>query len=266
MENSKLVNVIIPIYKDYITYEEKISLRQCIKILSGYPITLVCKNGLNLSVYYNEFAYFKVEYFDSSFFENIQGYNKLMLSNNFYSRFKKYKFILIYQLDAFVFRDELKYWCSQKYDYIGAPWIGNTGSFEKVGNGGFSLRRTKIFSMILSYPGPVYKPNKILNEIKFRVTKNILKSYIYYLAKCLGYRNSISYLIKENKINEDAFWTATFKYSWIKLKISPVEMALKFSFEKNPELLFKLNNQQLPFGCHAWMKNNYEEFWKQYIK
>ncbi|MFR6542216.1 MAG: DUF5672 family protein [Butyricimonas virosa] len=26
-------------------------------------------------------------------------------------------------IDAFVFRDELTYWCTLNYDYIGAPWL-----------------------------------------------------------------------------------------------------------------------------------------------
>ena len=43
--------------------------------------------------------------------------------------------MLIYQLDAFVFQDDLAYWCQQNYDYIGAPWLRDrdfTGLRDKV--------------------------------------------------------------------------------------------------------------------------------------
>ena len=31
--------------------------------------------------------------------------------------------MLIYQLDAYVFKDELLNWANKGYDYIGAPWL-----------------------------------------------------------------------------------------------------------------------------------------------
>lgn len=44
-----------------------------------------------------------------------------MLEADFYRRFGKYKYMLIYQLDAFVFSDKLLDFCEMGYDYIGAP-------------------------------------------------------------------------------------------------------------------------------------------------
>jgi hypothetical protein len=101
------------------------------------------------------------EKFPDHYFKSVFGYNRLMLTASFYERFSHSKFILIYQLDAYVFRDELLYWCSKDYDYIGAPWITTPNKgfkkvlslfdskkkkarseiFYKVGNGGFSLRK-----------------------------------------------------------------------------------------------------------------------------
>jgi hypothetical protein len=45
------------------------------------------------------------------------------LSEEFYQAFTDFEFMLIYQLDAFVFRDELADWCRSGYEYIGAPWL-----------------------------------------------------------------------------------------------------------------------------------------------
>ena len=48
-------------------------------------------------------------------------------------------------------------------------------------------------------------------------------------------------------------------------KIPSPKDAINFSFESNPELLYKMNNECLPFGCHAWEKYG-KHFWKQFIK
>lgn len=45
---------------------------------------------------------------------------------------------------------------------------------------------------------------------------------------------------------------------------APPEVAMKFSFEVHPEVLYELNDKQLPFGCHAYLKYN-PEFWKKFI-
>ena len=52
-------------------------------------------------------------------------------------------------------------------------------------------------------------------------------------------------------------------YSWY--KIAPVKEAIKFSFDVNPSVLYKMNDSKLPFGCHSW--NRYEkDFWEKFIK
>ncbi|MFR5941126.1 MAG: DUF5672 family protein [Parabacteroides merdae] len=33
-----------------------------------------------------------------------------------------------------------------------------------------------------------------------------------------------------------------------------VKEAIRFSFDKYPGYCYKLNNRQLPFGCHSWYK------------
>ena len=119
--------VIIPVYKSLPDRYEEISFRQCIKILSKHPLCIVTFSGLNIDWYRDILQTFKVdfsiEYFDKAYFESLSGYNKLMLSKQLYQRFMAYEYMLIYQLDAYVFRDELEYWCRQGYDYIGAPWL-----------------------------------------------------------------------------------------------------------------------------------------------
>jgi len=169
----KEVAILIPIYRIELTENEKIALSQCAKILKKYDIIIIHPNNIDIAKIKNDYQIGKAKPFDRKYFSNTNGYNRLLLTIDFYREFLQYKFILIYQLDAFVFHDSLQYWCRQDYDYVGAPWIGeawphaimrNTKKplwannfifrylfFAKenfVGNGGFSLR--KISSAIIA--------------------------------------------------------------------------------------------------------------------
>ena len=149
------VCVVIPIYKKKPTDLEMASFRQVLKVLSRYDIIVYTYCGLDLSVYSNLALAcnknFIVEYFDKSYFSSVKGYNRLCLTIDFYKRVSAYKYMLIYQLDAWVFCDELEFWCNKGYDYVGAPWFTNWGTHEEgealwcVGNGGFSLRNISFF-------------------------------------------------------------------------------------------------------------------------
>ena len=65
-------------------------------------------------------------------------------------------------------------------------------------------------------------------------------------------------------INEDLFWAEVIPNNFPDFKVPRPTEALKFSFEVNPEILYQLNNEQLPFGCHAWWKYNLN-FWLPHI-
>jgi len=274
MSNNNVI--IIPVYKITLTNFELISLCQCLKVLNKYDIYVVTYKELDLNIIlnvfqkYNVICHFKI--FDKSYFESISGYNHLMLSLDFYTRFRKYKYMLIYQLDAYVFRDELDYWCKKGYDYIGAPWFEEYGTFEdgkklwKVGNGGFSIRKIDSFIRLISFKGPILKPYIIFKSIDLKKSTNLLRIISFSIAKCFGYKNNISYLIRQNEENEDCFWTLTFEHSWVKIKIAPLDLAIEFAFEKSPAYLFNQKNYKLPFGCHAWEKYDYYNFWRLYIE
>ena len=51
-----------------------------------------------------------------------------------------------------------------------------------------------------------------------------------------------------------------------KFKIPGIKEAVAFSIENSPELALRLNNNQLPFGCHNWYNGMFINFWKKYIK
>ena len=273
MDNNKEIAVVIPVYKSVLNENEKISLSRCFEVLGDYPIIFVAAKDFIINEYtaFTHDVKYSEARFSNDYFEDIAGYNRLLKSEAFYKEFSIYKYILIYQLDAFVFRNELSKWADAGYDYIGAPWFKGYGLAEAhteltaVGNGGFSLRNISAASKIL------YKI-KFFRRLKKFWFKSRLQSIVRYdkLLSLLSGRYNIKDPIRlkdlffEYPINEDIFWSQIVPEVFADYKVAPVSEAIKFSFEVNPSKLFKMNNNELPFGCHAWEK--YEpEFWQPLI-
>jgi len=241
------VAVVIPIYKSELTEYEKVSLDRCLQVLGTHPIIVIAPDELSVETIHSLTANnnIAVEQFDNSYFKNVDSYSKLLLLPDFYRRFTCYKYILIYQLDAFVFSDSLLEWCSLGYDYIGAPWINietpdlffnrGIGKYlrligitpKKVGNGGFSLRKIRSALIVLMIMGD---------------------------------------FTRRWPTNEDIFWSIEVpKYSLGFFKIPDASLAKKFSIELEPKQCFKDNGNILPFGCHAWEKYDID-FWRPFLK
>ena len=186
----KIVAVIIPIYKEKLSDSEKLSLERCKAVLKNYPKFLVAPKNLNINHYLKVDNSLNVVSFDNKYFNGFEGYNKLMLSKFFYERFAEYNYILIHQLDVFIFKDELTEWCDKNYDYIGAPWyrdsikifinIAKKNSFLRAikliikkklnyhsGNGGLSLRKVQSFIECLELEKKLINNWKRLNEDLF---------------------------------------------------------------------------------------------------
>lgn len=272
---SKLVSIVIPIYKNKPDEYEFTSLMQCINVLNNYDFSIVCPINLETDYYENLFTAhninFNIQRFDETYFESIYGYNLLMLNLDFYERFKEYEFILIYQLDAYVFKDELKYWCSLNYDYIGAPWIEYLPSdpyvmskYEKVGNGGFSLRRVSVFIERLNYKFPLKSLGRLWKDYAvYGKFQRIIKIPIIFI-RALGYRNTMMHFSHKIIANEDAFWCVFLENTKHRLNIPDMNTASKFSVEIGAKWFYEENDSELPFGCHAWHKHEYD-FWKSFI-
>src|ERR1700744_1519211 len=122
MGGVKKAAVVIPVYKTQLSAYEKVSLKQCKDILGDHPVIFAKPVSLNIDGLISVTGFQSVS-FDDHYFESVHGYNELMMAEEFYKSFSDYEYILIYQLDAFVFSDQLDYWCDQDYDYIGAPWL-----------------------------------------------------------------------------------------------------------------------------------------------
>jgi len=149
--------IVIPIYHEDLFDYEVMSLKQCIKILnSNYKIVFIYPNNINIFDILNKYNinikyledYDNIRY-DYRYFDSIEAFNQLLFESDLYSILndKKYKYTLLYELDAFIFYDNLKYWIDKNYDFIGSfGFTVNINSLEDDTkflpmNGGFSLRK-----------------------------------------------------------------------------------------------------------------------------
>lgn len=254
------VAVVIPYYKNNLTPSERDSLQTCMQTLSSYDIFLMASDSMDLEEIIKEYPLLKTKRFEDQFFQSLRGYNKLMLSEHFYAQFQNYTYILIYQLDAFVFKDELQMWADKGYDYIGAPWI-HAGEYAtpkgiqicrlkylwyklkedrkgmekyfsgQIGNGGFSLRK-------------VAKMLQITRLYKKQIVEQLDDDQPFYA--------------------EDLWLLFELKYKH-RLRKPSFKKAIQFSMEMMPEKVYQWNNYTLPFGCHAFNRDPYKQFWSFFI-
>lgn len=266
--------ITVPIYKERLTGYEEISLNRLIEICPHYPIRFFAPDGLNAAYYLDKASTLsdvRIENFNKNYFKDIITYSKLLTNPLFYRRFESFEYLLIYQPDALIFRDDLAYWCSQGYDYIGAPFFRNyVTEFEKadyigVGNGGFSLRKISSMLQILHSWKRFFHREDIT---RLKLGKNWKGKLFYeaiYLLGYVGIYNNTYHLLNGFKGYEDFFWGyfAGPKFSW--MKFPEYKEALKFSFEFNCKKLYADNNFQLPTGCHRWWGPD-KDFWLPILK
>ncbi len=225
-ELNKNVCVVIPFYKPQLDETEFISLKRCFEIFPNRHLILLGPEGIDASAYHLEKGRLQEIRMDKKYFKNVKSYSNLLTRSFFYKQFRAYDFMLIHQLDAFVFRDELDKWCNSGYKYVGAPWINARYYFRRAGNGGFSLRKVSAF----------YKTAKLFESIT-----NL------------------------TKLNEDVIW-ANNPFSFTPLfKVANFDNSLHFAFETEPKHCYELTGKCLPFGTHAWGKND-PEFWLPHFK
>ena len=253
--------VVIPCYRATLRPFEDLALRQCTSVLSAHDTFIVKPGSLDLSSLCEHYGIARVESFADPFFEGVAGYNQLMLSDEFYARFAQYDYLLIYQLDAFVFRDELLAWCETGHDYIGAPWLpqmpapsrleevyikarqyayrwanrmdpvangAHKGQYMyAVGNGGFSLRRIATMRTVLKAMSSTVD----------------------------GYRQ-----IDGKVHHEDMFFSIEANRYLPRVKVPSFREAAGFAWEQQPTVARELNQGRLPFGCHGWNKLHRDEW------
>lgn len=243
-------------YTRDISEYEMMSFRHNCEVLARYPIVVVKPESLDLGDLFDGFPGVRFESFDDSFFKSIAGYNRLMMSEELYRRFSDSEYMLICQLDAWVFYDALLDWCEKGYDYVGAPWLAKlshtrfpvsmffmarkliNGLFGKrdrsitdnmVGNGGLSLRHVGRHLLAVTR------------------MKDVVGKYLAHPGR--------------PKYNEDVFFAIEPARHGLDFRYPDCMEALQFSFDKYPAYCWRVNGGNMPFGCHAWYKYPMCDFW-----
>lgn len=256
----KTVAIVIPVYKQTYTPSEILSLNAWKKYLSSYDTFIIAPTEIKPPI-----KTMKSMYFDASYFTSIRKYSQLLLSTDFYEAFRSYKYILVYQLDALVFSDQLSSWCKMGWDYIGAPWtfsligrITNATQSSLGGNGGFSLRQVKSCLSVLK------KTNR---EAKHSFSSRE-KQIIWFGINILLGRTQGKWLecpATQYPFNEDGFWSFEAKKYIPSFKLADREISGSFAHETDSLKQLKENRSKLPFGVHAWEKYD-KTFWLKQIK
>jgi hypothetical protein len=224
---------------------------------------------MDISCYKNISKKIIYEFIPPNWQKDYRSFNRLKIMPFLYKKFQVYEYLLFYELDAFVFRDELDLWMAKGYDYIGAPWkkgwvsSDEYSTFIGVGNGGFSLRKVKSHLKVLNSFSYIEKPKALAARwLKNKPLEKLLS--VLPTMVDLTLRNNTYYLFNDYVGNEDFFWGAIANYNFSWFTVAPVDEAMKFSFELNPRSLYLINQNNLPFGCHGWWKYDLD-FWRPYL-
>ena len=225
--------IVIPIYNENPEITELFSLNQLKKVIGNkkYDIIYVKPKSLNAKLYHDILDGKDIE-FDDKYFKSTSTYSQLLISNDFYKEFLDYYYMFIYQTDCYLFEDHILEWCDKDYDYIGAPiiarnpdWPLTEKGIPQVGNGGFSLRKTKTFYDLTDPKGEFMTYYKVTNEE--------LEKVIY----------------------EDV-WFCNYVLSRYDFSVPSWLEASRFSLDMNINYWYNtLNIDYLPMGCHGWPKN-----------
>jgi len=128
----ELVSVIIPILNPELNPVQERLLHHSLEMLANYPIIFITFPNADLSIVREHQKEIDVVYFPKEYFQSRRALAKLFLMSDFYEQFSWSSFLLVHELNSWVLKDELHYWCKQGYDYLrAAPLFPHDFSMRK---------------------------------------------------------------------------------------------------------------------------------------
>ena len=284
--------VVIPVYRPNLSAVERASIVNTCRLLGRHSVRLLCPEGIDLQAQQSELladisascADLDVLALDPGWFASTATYNALMLSPSFYRLFFGWRYILIAQIDAWIFSAELSRWLSAHYSYLGAPWCAlpklPPGMFcpaQAVGNGGLSLRHVRDHHALLT--SWRYKWHPVLGLQELLAAHRPLDSFRWrrparsllrltnrlrlIMMRLLSWRNSLAYF-SFCGLNEDIIFGLLAPRVLPRFRVPGPAIAAHFSLDANPGFFYQhyIQPGQLPFGCHAWEKSE-ALFWRE---
>lgn len=275
MDNGVFIKpvVCIPIHTSKLSNYEMISIKSHLSKLKLHDvfvllprskkteiISVLEKNNIPMSSY-------RIHEVKDYCLRNADNFQLLMLTRNFYLFYKNYSHILIAQIDAYTFSDELIKWCKTGFHFIGAPCF----EFEKYwtkkiffyGVGGFSLRNINKILEVLERNPVIFKFNDFRKySMKFNLKGKFILFLKYIITKILKQdrirrdvqNNSFILRFKEFFIfiAEDKSYAYYLPKYHKSFKIGELNDSISFCIDSNVKEQLKKIPFSLPFGAHAW--------------
>lgn len=253
MQSIPTCAVLIPVYRETPDAMERALLSHCLQVFSRRPCLIVHPQGMHLARYEELTRGTACRYvaLPSSHFTSPITYNEMLLEPSFYRTFMGYEYILMHQLDSWVFADRLDEFLSLNVDYIGcAP-----PREQAKQDGGLSLRRT-VACMEACKRAHTLDGISLLLRKRYMGLGDLWAIIRRHLALPIDKRRPYR--------SEDSFFTFAAAICVDGFRVATTEQAMRFGFCENPAWLYRQTGA-LPMGCHAPYGNGHADFWHLHI-
>lgn len=271
----KQIIIAIALYNPLPSREELSAFEQALIVFKDRPFSFFCPPSLDLNSYMvilNKYQIiYTITHWNEKFFRGREGYNKLLLSTAFYKSYSEYEYLLISQLDVWAIRDDLDFWCTKGYDYIGAPFLvlgeldtAKSGSPDdypggvfRVGNGGFSLRKVSAMIDVLG------KAHRSLHPVRsWSFLKSFFKGRFYSQLPLMVLRyirpSNFLFLHHLHPLCEDQIFSLVLAGLY-QLKVPSPSQAAGFALDTFPSWIVE-RQREYPMAWHAYLKYEPEFF------
>lgn len=235
----ELVTVVIPILDTTLSPLEEMALHHSIEVLRKHTVIFVSAAGTDLSIVKEYLNDFDVINFPDQYFKSRNDFGQLLMMEDFFERFNWASYLLVHELNSWIVKDELTYWCNQGYDFLKAAPVFESKEKESSLSNTFS--RIKGLSELQKRElGDAYFENGF-GLYYIEAMSNVLKS-----KKKLAYQ----YRHDQSLNNADAvFWEVEPNRFIPKLRKPTRVVQQYFARHINSiENLSALKREQLPFA------------------
>jgi hypothetical protein len=248
-----------------LTRDEEISLRHLRHYLGSYDRYVIAPQSMDVPHDDFQIVRFPDEYFGSA-----NAATRLMMTPGYYETFSDYEFILTYQLDALVLSDQLLEWCDAGLDFVSAPNYGLAERYKWACSGGFALRRVESFLRVFYSDRYAVDPDEYWARVSGGKSLparllNLPRKYLKRMHRFNNVQRDIDLFLREKgPLLEDEFFVLKGQRYNPDFRVPTVETALRFAFDETPRVAYELAGERLPFGAHAWFKQD-RQFWEPYL-
>lgn len=258
--------VVIPVWKLDLNRYERISIDQHLSVLQQHDCYLLVPASLRKPIEEQLLPILgapqtiNFHVVDDRWLRSRESYNQLMLTLDFYEFYQYYSHLLIAQLDAYTFSDQLMSWCDAPFDYIGAPIYDCKSQPDSepisMGSGGFSLRRIKAFIRALGLNPVIFHWADLGDQLKFYSIKGKAIKMVRYASCCISNGNRLraetNSLARWAGVNEDICYAKYLPAVDPDFRVADYAQSVAFCIDGYVDRQLKILNGARPFGTHGW--------------